>query len=186
MKRFRHDDAGNAMIEFTFLGVLLFVPLVYVVVAVLDVQRAAYGTSTAVREAGRAYVTAASAAEGEQRAEAAARIALADQGIELAPGELQISCSADPCLTPGAVVTVRIGTQVALPWVPVLGDRPAAAVSVDARHDAVVDAFRRSGRRREAAGAGSARRARSSSCCSASRCSPFSSSLWSPTPRRST
>ena len=29
-----------------------------------------------------------------------------------------------------------------MPWVPVLGDRPAAAVSVSARHDAVVDAFR--------------------------------------------
>ncbi len=98
-----------------------------------------------MREAGRAYVTAASAGEGEQRAEAAARIALADQGIELAPGELQISCSADPCLTPGAVVTIRINTQVALPWVPVLSERPTAAVSVSARHDAVVDAFRPEG-----------------------------------------
>ena len=162
MNRLRRDETGNAMIEFTFLGVLLFVPLVYLVIAVLDVQRTAYGTSTAVREAGRAYVTATTAAEAEQRAEAAARIALADQGIELAPGELQITCSADPCLTPGAVVTVRISTEVALPWVPVLGDRPAAAVSVGARHDAVVDAFRPTGRSTpmSAAGAGLVRAGR--------------------------
>jgi hypothetical protein len=133
------------MVEFTFLGVLLFVPLVYVVLAVFDVQRASYGASTAVREAGRAYVGADSVAEAEARAEAAARLAMADQGLELAPGELTVSCSADPCLTPGAVVTVELHTSVPLPWVPVLGDRPAASVSVDARHDAVVDAFRPQG-----------------------------------------
>ena len=138
-------DSGNAMVEFTFLAVLLFVPLVYVVVAVFDVQRASYGASAAVREAGRAYVGATSTAEAEQRAEAAARIALADQGLELAPGELRIACSADPCLTPGAVVTVTLDTEVALPWVPVLGGRPTAGIAVTARHDAVVDAFRAAG-----------------------------------------
>lgn len=135
-------DDGNAMIEFTFLGVLLFVPLVYVVLAVFDVQRASYGASAAVREAGRAYVRADDTAQAERRAEEAARIALADQGLELRPGDLTVTCSADPCLTPGAVVTVRLATSVALPWVPVLGDRPVASVAVTARHDAVVDAFR--------------------------------------------
>ena len=139
------DDTGNAMVEFTFLGVLLFVPLVYVIVAVFDVQRASFGASTAVREAGRAYVGASSTVEAEQRAEEAARIALRDQGLELEPGELRITCSADPCLTPGAVVTVTLDSQVALPWVPSLGGRPTAAISVDARHDAVVDAFRPTG-----------------------------------------
>lgn len=141
----RGDDSGNAMVEFTFLAVLLFVPLVYVILAVFDVQRAAYGASAAVREAGRAYVGASTTAEAEQRAEDAARVALADQGLELAPGQLRITCSADPCLTPGAVVTVTLDADVALPWVPVLGDRPAAAVAVTARHDAVVDAFRPQG-----------------------------------------
>ncbi len=144
MTRLR-SDTGNAMVEFTFLGVLLFVPLVYLVLAVLDVQRASYGASAAVREAGRAYVGASSTAEAELRAEAAARLALADQGLALAPGDLRVSCASDPCLTPGGVVTVTLETRVALPWVPVLGDRPAASVAVSARHDAVVDAFRPAG-----------------------------------------
>ncbi len=135
-------DAGNAMVEFTFLGVLLFVPLVYLVVAVFDVQRAGYASSTAVREAGRAFVRAESLGEAEARAREAARIALADQGLQLQPGQLDVTCSADPCLTPGAVVTVTLSLDVALPWAPVLGDRPAASVAVSARHDAVVDAFR--------------------------------------------
>lgn len=143
--RLPRGDAGNAMVEFTFLGVLLFVPLVYVVLAVFDVQRASYGASEAVREAGRAYVSGTSTADAEQRAEDAARVALADQGLELGQGQLTVTCSADPCLTPGATVTVRVELQVALPWVPVLGDRPAAAVAVSARHDAVVDAFRPEG-----------------------------------------
>ena len=94
---------------------------------------------------GRAYVGASSTAEAELRAEAAARLALADQGLALAPGDLRVSCASDPCLTPGGVVTVTLETRVALPWVPVLGDRPAASVAVSARHDAVVDAFRPAG-----------------------------------------
>ncbi len=141
-QRGERGDAGNAMVEFVFLGVLLFIPLVYVVVAVFDVQRAGYAASTAVREAGRAYVTAESTGLAEDRAEQAARLAFSDQGMDLAPGELRVSCSADPCLTPGAVVTVTVATQVPLPLIPTFGGRDAASVAVSARHDEVVDAFR--------------------------------------------
>ncbi len=133
------------MVEFTFLGVALFVPLVYLVLAVFDVQRASYASTTAVREAGRAYVGAASTAEGEARALEAARIALADQGMELVVDQLRVSCSREPCLTPGGQVTVTYQARVPLPFLPTFGDRPAASVAVQARHDAVVDAFRSAG-----------------------------------------
>ena len=48
------------------------------VLAALSVQRAAFASTTAAREAARAYATASSDAEGELRAEAA--VALSDDG----------------------------------------------------------------------------------------------------------
>jgi Flp pilus assembly protein TadG len=136
------DDGGSALIEFTFLALLLLVPLIYVVLSVFEVQRAAYGVTSAVREAGRAYVDAGSTAEAERAAQAAAAVSLADQGLQLGPGQLTTSCSANPCLSPGAKVTFRLGVRVALPFVPEFLGRNVATVGVSARHDAVVEQFR--------------------------------------------
>ena len=136
------SDTGSALIEFAFLGVLLFVPLVYLVLSVFAVQRAAYGATAAAREAGRAWATAADDAEGRQRAYAAAALALGDQGLALQPNELTVDCPSIPCLAPGATLTVRVDTRVALPLVPDLLGRDLASIAVSARHDAVVDAYR--------------------------------------------
>jgi Flp pilus assembly protein TadG len=135
-------ERGSALVEFTFLGVLLFVPLVYVVLAVFDVQRSAYGVDAAAREAGRAFTNASDDASGRAAAQAAATVALADQGVSIPDGGLRITCSLDPCLSPGGRVTVQVDTRVALPWSPSLGDRPAASVAVSGRSVAVVDSYR--------------------------------------------
>ena len=50
------DEAGSALIELSWLAILLLVPLVYVITSVFDVQRAAYGVTAATRAAGQAYV----------------------------------------------------------------------------------------------------------------------------------
>jgi hypothetical protein len=106
-----------------------------------QVQRTAYAASEAARNAGRAYVRADTAGEGERQAYAAAELAFRDQGLDLPGDALTISCSADPCLTPGARVTVSIQTRAILPGVPSLG-RAAASIGVSARHVEVVDTFR--------------------------------------------
>lgn len=62
---------------------LLMIPLVYLLISVFYVQRAAFGTTEAARQAGRAFARADSVEEGEARATAAARLALRDQGITL-------------------------------------------------------------------------------------------------------
>jgi hypothetical protein len=119
----RREERGTALIEFTWLGILLLVPLVYVVVSVFEVQRGAYAVTTASRSAARAFSLAPTEAEGESRARAAVRTALEDQGLEGHRFELEISCEpAAACLQPGSVVTVLIRTEVALPLLPdVLG-----------------------------------------------------------------
>jgi len=126
----RHrDEAGNAVVEFIWLGLLLLVPLVYVLIAVFDVQRGAFGVSAAARAAGRAYTLADDIAAAERRAQEAARVALADQGID-GPFSLEIDCAPRPCLSPGSVTTVRVSAQVTLPLAPdaLGGGRPSFRV----------------------------------------------------------
>lgn len=134
-------EDGSAVVEFVFLAVLLLVPLVYLLLAAFQVQRAAYAASAAAREAGRGFVTAASGADAELRARAAADVALRDHGLDADSVGLSVTCSARPCLTPGAAVTVRIDTSVPLPLVPALLGRPAASVAVHAEHREVVDVY---------------------------------------------
>jgi len=144
-RRVRTDDRGNAMVEFTVLGMLLMIPLVYVVLTVFVVQKAAYAVTAATREAGRAYVTAESGGEAAARAEAAAAIALGDHGLGLGPGQLAVECSANPCLTPGATVRVRLDLTVPLPLLPrVFAGRAPASVAVNGQHEQLVDVFRAS------------------------------------------
>jgi Flp pilus assembly protein TadG len=138
------SDAGTAVVEFVTLAVLLMVPLAYVVLTVFEVQRAAYAATAATREAGRAYTTAADSDDAGRRAQTAAAIALADHGLELAPGQLTITCGdGRACLSPGARVQVHLDTEVSLPLLPrIFAGRSPASIDIQATHVEVVDEFR--------------------------------------------
>lgn len=129
-------EHGTAVVEFTWLVILLMVPLVYAVLAVFEVQRAAFGVTTAARSAGRAFIQAPSETQAPARARSAAALALRDQGLTGSPGALAVSCGPDPanCLAPGSVVHVRVDHQVPLPLLPAVlgGHRPS--IRVEAHH----------------------------------------------------
>jgi len=142
MMRRRRDDEGSAIIEYVWLSVLLMIPLVYVVLAALSVQRAAFASTTAAREAARAYATAGSDADGEQRAEAAVALAMHDQGVNWSPNGRVISCG-ECTFAPGSSFTVDLHTTVSLPFVPgwMCGDRCVAGIPVSAHHRERIDCF---------------------------------------------
>lgn len=143
MRRHARDERGSALVELTWLGVLLIVPMVWIVLSVFEVQRGAYGVSAAARAAGRAYALAPSDSEGRQRAELVARQALADQGVADAPLSLRVSCTPYPsdCHNGTSVVTVRIGSRVDLPLLPsVLGGR-APSFALSASHTVPVGQY---------------------------------------------
>lgn len=136
-------ERGNALVEFSWLAIVLMVPLVYLVLTIFQVQRAAYAVTAASREAGRAYVTTKAGGDPDARALAAARLAAADQGITLSPGEVRVSCTGRPCVRPGGTVRVRVDTRVPLPYLPkVLFGHAPASIAVHARHVEVVDTYR--------------------------------------------
>lgn len=143
-RRCNPGELGSALVELTWLGLLLLIPLVYVVITIVTVQRSAYGATEAARAAGRAFILAPDVATAEQRAYAAARIAMADQGVRLGHGDLAIQCSPTPqsCLQPGSTVRVEVHLQVRLPLIPPgLGHTPAS-IAVDASHTEPYGTFR--------------------------------------------
>jgi Flp pilus assembly protein TadG len=137
------SERGSALVELTWLAILLLVPLVYIVLAVFEVQRAAFAASAAARSAGRAFVMAPSPMEGQARAREASTILFADQGLAGSDPALVLGCRpAGGCLTPGSVVQVRVSYQVPLPFLPVaLGDQ-APSIRVSSEHTVPYGTFR--------------------------------------------
>lgn len=136
------DERGTALVEFVWLGILLLIPLIWILLSVFEVQRGAYGTSSAARAAGRAFVLAPDDATGRQRAEEAARLALRDQGVE-APLQVRIDCEPIPtdCHAGTSIVRVRIDTRVDLPLLPRILGGGAPSVALDASHRVPVGQF---------------------------------------------
>ncbi len=124
MSRARRDERGSGLVEIVWLGVLLLLPLLWVVLSVFEVQRGSFGVSGAARAAARAYALAPDDAAGERRAVAVARQALADQGLDEVPVRVEVTCTPYPraCHRGTSVITVRVESAVALPLLPdVLG-----------------------------------------------------------------
>ncbi len=133
-RRLRDDDSGNAILEFHYLGILVLVPLVYIMLSVLSVQQGSYGVTQAAREAGRVYVRTGDA----DLARFAAQVALDDQDVD-APMRLDI----DGDYVPGAEISVVVRTVVPLPGLPdFLTEGANAAIPVEAVHVVVVDTYR--------------------------------------------
>ena len=143
MSRHPRDERGSALVELTWLGILLLLPLLWIVVSVFDVQRGAFAVSGAARAAGRAYALAPSDAEGRVRAQAAARQALEDQGVRGAPLEVRISCTPYPrdCHSGTSVITVRISSRVDLPLLPSFFGGGAPSFALDASHTVPIGQF---------------------------------------------
>lgn len=110
------DDAGSAILEFLLIGVLIIVPIFYLIVSLARIQAGAYAVAQAARESARTFVTAPSASAGAARARASAALAFSDQGFG-GGGEVALAC-APSCGAPGGTVTSRTQLRVDLPLVP--------------------------------------------------------------------
>jgi Flp pilus assembly protein TadG len=135
---------GSALVEVVWLSLLLLVPLVYLLVAVFDVQRASYGVSGAARAAARAYSLAPDEGSAPAQARAAAAVALRDQDIDPAQVSLRVSCRPLPgdCLAPGSLISVALSHQVRLPLAPSALGAQAPSFRVEASHTVAYGTYR--------------------------------------------
>jgi hypothetical protein len=134
-------EAGRAILEFIFLGLLLLLPLTYLVLTAARLQAASFSASLAGREAGRAFVTATSDDDGYARARAAALLAFTDFSFE-ERAAVAVTCDGSPCLRPDGTITSTASIEVQLPLVPdFIAARVPASVTVTSTHVASVDRF---------------------------------------------
>jgi hypothetical protein len=113
-------EEGSASLEFITAGMLLLLPVVYLVLVMAAVQAGALAVEGAARQAARVFVQGETVATATAQAERAIQFALADYGLDSADATVAVSCSPDPsrCLTRLGTVTFDVGVSVALPLVP--------------------------------------------------------------------
>ncbi len=128
----RGDQRGSALVEVCWLGILLILPMLWIVMSVFEVQRGAFGVSAAARAAARAYALAPDDSSGLVRARDAARLALDDQGVHGVAPDVVVTCAPYPgaCHQGTSVITVSVHSRVVLPLMPSAlgGNRPSFAL----------------------------------------------------------
>jgi Flp pilus assembly protein TadG len=121
------EESGSALVEFVFIALVVFVPLVYLVAGFSAVQRGVFASTEAAREAGRAMGTAPDPATGQARAQRAVQIAVEDQSVDATDVRLGYAppgadCAAagsyTPTWAPGEKFSVCVTVTVRIPLLP--------------------------------------------------------------------
>lgn len=131
-ERLRRDD-GSASLEFLTVGLILLVPLVYLVLAVAAVQGGAFAVEGAARHAARVAVLQSDPSAVDGAVEDAVLLALDDYGVDASRAAIEVGCAATDCLAPGSRIEVSVRAEIVLPFVPeILALDRVASVSVQA------------------------------------------------------
>ena len=140
-------ERGSALVEFVFIAVVVFVPLIYVVAGFSAVQRGVFAATAAAREAGRAIGTAPDPVTGQERALRAAELAVEDQSVDVTDLRLAYApagpdCEAAgyaPTLAPGEEFSVCVTVTVRIPLLPEFVDANTATGRFVVERDRYID-----------------------------------------------
>ena len=115
----RRDD-GSASLEFITAGLILLLPMVYLILTLSQIQGGSFAVEGAARQAARVFVQAETPDAGEAAARRAVDFALTDAGLDPGAADIDVHCSPRPevCLTRNGEVTVAVRVVVPLPMVP--------------------------------------------------------------------
>lgn len=138
MRLIKSED-GNVIVEFIGITVALLVPLSIIASSSIMVANAYLSTDVSARTAARAFVVSSSDANGSRAANSAAGLVAQDFDARNAAVTTKVTCSKNPCLSPGGFVTVRVSKEVKLNLPRTFGSR---SVVVSSQHTAVVDELR--------------------------------------------
>ncbi|MDR5699030.1 TadE family protein [Agromyces aerolatus] len=141
------DERGAAALEFLTAGIVLLVPLVYVVLALAAVQAGTFAIEGAARHAARVAVLAADDGAARAAVERTARTVLEDAGLDAGAASVELSCEPeDACASAGARIRVQVAALVTLPLVPDLFGLGLGTVRVDGVATQTVSKYAGAGR----------------------------------------
>jgi hypothetical protein len=133
------NERGFALIEAVLLGLVLIVPLIWVLAVLSAVHQGALAATSAAREAGVDAARAADLHGASSAVEKAVARAFADHGLD--PTEAQIRFSAAPDLARGGTIEVVIRYPIEVLRAPLLGEISGPAVWIDARNVTRIEPF---------------------------------------------
>lgn len=128
-------DRGSAALEFILMGLVLLVPVVYLIVSLGLIQGQTLGVEAAARHIARAVSLAPDIATARTRAGDVLRDVVAEYDLDPAEVEVDFRClpASGQCPQAGSTLVVTVSTRVMLPLVPpVLGLDRLAHVDVEA------------------------------------------------------
>ena len=128
-------DRGSAALEFILVGLILLVPLVYLVVALGLIQTQSLGAEAGARHIARTVSLAPDAATARVGADRVLASVVDEYGIDARSVDVAMEClpAGSSCPEAGSTVVVNVRTRVALPLVPpVLGLDRLASIPVEA------------------------------------------------------
>lgn len=136
-------ELGSASLEFITAGLLLLIPIIYLVLSVSVVQAATLATEGAARHAARVFIDAGDVNSANLRAQSAVTSTLEDYGIPISVSEVRIQCqNPAKCLQPGSAVHVSVQSAVTLPGIPaVLGLDQLTRVNLKSDSTMIVSRF---------------------------------------------
>lgn len=129
-------EDGSALIEFLGLGTLLLVPALWFLLAVSQIQGAAYAAVGAADQAAKMYVASEGGPhQATARSEAAVHAALADFSLDPDQARISHHCTA-ACSEPGSTVIFTVEVRVPVPLIPEFAgfEHRLATVSSTAAH----------------------------------------------------
>lgn len=129
------NDDGSAALEFITVGVILLVPLVYLVIALGAIQEQTLGAEAAARHTARAIAMAPDAAAATADGDAVLAGIIEEYGLDPAAVDVSLTCSPAgvDCPSAGATLIVTVSARVHLPLVPpVFGLDRATSIAVRA------------------------------------------------------
>lgn len=129
------NDDGSAALEFITVGVILLVPLVYLVIALGAIQEQTLGLEAAARHTARAIAMAPDAVAAAADGDAVLEGIIEEYGLD--PEAIDVSLSCSPagveCPSAGVTLIVTVAARVQLPLVPpVFGLDRATSIAVQA------------------------------------------------------
>ncbi len=127
-------ERGSAALEFIVIGLILLVPLVYLVVALGLIQGQTLGAEAGARHIARIVSLATGADSAREAADRVLASVVEEYGIDAASVDVSMEClPAGSCPRAGATLVITVETRVALPFVPpVLGLDRLASIPIEA------------------------------------------------------
>ncbi len=123
MRRWNHwatNDDGSAPLEFITVGVILLVPLVYLVITLGAIQETLLGAEAAARHTARVIGQAEDRASAAANGDAVLASVIDEYRMDAQSVEVSITCTpaGTECPSAGATVIVTVSAHVSLPFVP--------------------------------------------------------------------